>query len=376
MLKPHEDVQKLIISSPARFVGEYVTEDLLITHAFPTRDKAKMAAGNTENPYGRHYYVVAFETEPLEPHSGGFRILPNYTSIGDYMCVFLSILFGKRFDNHGLFESIGVYHLPSIDNITPIGYPNTSFHNHSPRPDLSIELNLDKAQLIEKIIRMEIEPGLFNQLFAAGEFYLRALQMVEQQTDMAFLNLVACGEVLSNYYQYTDDELYDDRLLRMLKDVEQHMTDGEAMAKELRKRLFQVKRKFVLAVTRSLNNNFFENSETSEAYSRLTKNDIEKRIKATYDLRSLFVHTGIRFGHWIFPAFHGNAEIQIGTPQLPDKDVRQMLEWAPTFIGLERIMRYCLLRFIHLNIIPIDSRLDDDGGSSMVVQDENPVLNS
>jgi len=44
-----------------------------------------------------------------------------------------------------------------------------------------------------------------------------------------------------------------------------------------------------------------------------------------------------------------------------DKEFENLLVKSPTFCGLERIMRFCLLRFIHLHGCPIDEKLNGQG---------------
>lgn len=69
-------------------------------------------------------------------------------------------------------------------------------------------------------------------------------------------------------------------------------------------------------------------------------------IAAAYDLRSRYVHTGVPFGGWI--SFWQN-EVQIGRPVVEDKELGKILALAPTFTGLERVIRYCILRFAQMH---------------------------
>jgi hypothetical protein len=39
------------------------------------------------------------------------------------------------------------------------------------------------------------------------------------------------------------------------------------------------------------------------------------------------------------------AEVQFGTPVVGDKKLADLLATAPTYLGLERVIRYCLFRF-------------------------------
>lgn len=53
----------------------------------------------------------------------------------------------------------------------------------------------------------------------------------------------------------------------------------------------------------------------------------------------------MNFGGWVAPRGKDNAEVQSGKPIVEDKEYGRILEWAPTYVGLERTIRYGLLRF-------------------------------
>ena len=210
------------------------------------------------------------------------------------------------------------------------------------------------------LIDNSLDQGFLNILHTAGRFYLRSLQIFEEQPEIAFLDLVYCGEVLSSYYEYTKEDLLDEKLKKYLSRIQENMENGETICDAFKNRLWQFKRKYTLTIKNLLNNYFFTNTESKEKLYALKKKDIEKRIKASYDLRSLYVHTGMRFGHFLAPISDVLNEIQIAKWVASSKKLEKLLMLCPTYIGLERIMRFCLLRFIHLNAFSIDKRLDND----------------
>jgi hypothetical protein len=73
-----------------------------------------------------------------------------------------------------------------------------------------------------------------------------------------------------------------------------------------------------------------------------------KALGAAYDLRSKHLHTGKPFGLWVSPDTT-RYETQFAQPVTGDKDFDKVLANAPTFLGLERITRYALLRFAQSN---------------------------
>lgn len=355
-LEPTDNITRTLISTSTRLVGEYKHEKLLISHAWPVR----MPYAETmirESPISQTYYVVS-------------------TSLGDFLfcdfvCICLSILYGKRFDNHGDLQSGNLFRLPDIRNTTPRQYPKAPINNFSPRKDLGIELNLSEIKRIENLFFGEFPDQKFkNILKTAGSFYWQSLQIVEQQPESAFLNLVTCGEVLSSYYDYELDDLIEENMKVIFQKIQDEIEDGPKIVKQLKSNLLLVKKKYTKTIVLLLNDYFFSNTECHDSFpldaktnvpiGSLKKKEIERRIKAAYDLRSQYVHTGIAFGNEVT---FSPSEIQLGKiVGKPSKFMKAMMQ-SPTFWGLERIMRYCLLRFIQSEGgVPIDKRLDDQTG--------------
>ncbi len=361
MLRPDKRVHKLIISSTSHFIGEYENDDLLITHAWPSlQNRTQISVGLTENPYSRNYFAVVFKIAPSENDKRNQVEFPYYDWFGEFVCIYLSILFGKRFDYHGLIETNGFFFLPDTLRVSsPIRYPNIGVNSHKPRKDLEIELNLSNFKSLEPLLFGKVDRRTVSITNAAGKFYLRSIRLFEIEPELAFLDLVTCGEVLSNYYQYTDEELYDQQLRGQFTEMENKLDNGADICRNVKSRLYQVRRRYALTITRLLNSYFFQNTESLEGFASLKPDDIEKRVKASYDLRSLYVHEGIRIGNWLDPEYFMN-EVQVGIPVVESKTLKKLLCLTPTYVGMERIMRFCLLRFLHSNGIPIDSRLEQD----------------
>lgn len=356
MIKPKENIHKYLLSTPSRFVGEYSSEDLLINHAWPDlMSPSGPKSLLTESPIFRTYFVVVARIDNPEEKS---IIVPNYHYFGDIVAVCMSILFGKRIDHHGLLETQGHFCLPTSTQPTPIGMVNTGPYNHSPRKDLSIELNFENCKVIEPLLRKDNGDKAMNIFLASGSFYLRALQIIEEQPEIAFVDLVTSGEILSNYFDYEDNELFDDHIKKLMKEIYDCHPDPDKAVGLIKNRLLQVRKKYSLTLTNLLNNNFFSQTESIDQVACLCQAGIEQRIKASYDLRSLYVHTGLKFGNWITALYRNGHEIITGKPIVHDKDYQKLLMLTPTFGGLERIIRYCLLSFAHKHISKIDYKLE------------------
>jgi hypothetical protein len=69
-------------------------------------------------------------------------------------------------------------------------------------------------------------------------------------------------------------------------------------------------------------------------------------VKAAYDLRSRFMHSGRSQGGWVNAMKHAGAEIVIGDPVIKDPELKKLVVDSLTLCGLERVVQYCLHRSI------------------------------
>lgn len=365
-LHPDKSIHKFLVSTPSRFVGEFETPDLLITHAFSSFQKDRDALGLRPGPYSRNFYIIIYRIPP--PAS---QLRPNYRPLGERFCASLGFLFGKRFDFHGVIESDGMFHAPDLSELRSVELSESGPYNHQPRKDLEIELNLSHFGRISRLFLDGTVPVDFvNVLFAAAGFYHRSLQIFDLEPGLAHLDLITCGEILCNHTNYPDTTLYDPEVLDALDKLRAVPDVGEQAHRRLKGNLRQIKRQFTKTILDLLNDYFFINTEANE-HGRLTKSaknpmwkggseeiTIERRIKAAYDLRSLYVHTGVDFSYAVLPLRPIFNEVQIGLRHFDSKTMEEAVLLAPTYLGMERIMRYCLVRFVHLHGVSIDSRLD------------------
>ena len=346
-LKPDETIHKILISTTSRMVGEFVSDDILISHAWHNFSNSSGAIRMEENPVSRSGYIVAFQTEPYKKEAG--VVLPDYSLVGETVCSYLSVLFGKRFDCHGLIEGSGFYNTPDLSVYNSICNPKLSFNSHKERSCFKIPLNLAHFSHCSKILTdSNIEISFQTKLNAASKFYMQALQNVEHEPEIAYLHLITAGEILAGFFKYEKEEILDKQMLNTLSVIENNLDNGVKIAREISNRLLGIKRSFVKSLCSLVDQQFFASRESDIEFGFFKTDDIERNIGAAYDLRSKYVHTGVPFGNWIQPRGK-QTDLQFGRPVVSDHDFSKILEKAPTFIGLERFIRYCLLNFMASN---------------------------
>ena len=315
-LRPKETIYKTLISTTSRMTGEYENRGILITHAWPQFQSRSIGMRFTETPMSRSGYVIAFETPPIEKGSG--VAVPDYSPTGEVLTGYLSVLFGKRFDCHGLLEGSGYYQIPEVGPYDTPCNPKLPFNSHDTRTCFGVPLEINQFTMIEGVLA-DPPSGTANlsRLNAACKFYLQALQNAERDTEVAYLHLITAGEVLSSDFRFKS-------------------TKG-------------VKEKFVKSLCSLLDDDFYVTQNSAPHLRRFEPNNVERSIGAAYDLRSRYVHTGAPFGTWVSPALPvASGDLQLGEPSVEDRKLGRVLALAPTFVGLERLVRYCVLRWMTL----------------------------
>jgi hypothetical protein len=204
----------------------------------------------------------------------------------------------------------------------------------------------------EKPVSQEIE-----RAFTAGRFYQEALHLFARDVELAYISLVNAGEVLVGGLEFSEEELFDPDFLRLLRRIEEKM-GGDAL-RQIRSRLFQVRRRFFIGLKRLVSPAFFDGYEGKHPFLAIRQENFEQRMAAAYDLRSRYLHAGTRFESWVRWAAQSDQEVVGGEPAYGDREWKTLIARIPNFFGLERVIRFALLRFIHQKIAQLHEKLDD-----------------
>ncbi len=358
LLKPEESIQKLIISSTCKYYGEYESSSILLTHSFPMNSQTVITP--EQDQLSRHAYIFTYKTNPI-PENANVIIIDN-NSMGIRVCSYLSVLFGKRFDFHGCYENYGFFTLPNLNSFYQSYNPNIITNSKFERLCFPVDLNLENIALFEDILTgKEGNEKFIKILNAACTYYLQALQNFDYDLELSYLNLVTAGEVLSGFYDYNSTDLFDEELLLYLNQIKDNLENGSKVYNKILSYLGGIRKKFTLTLLKFLDApfynsliDFFKAKGENTDFCFNDKN-IEQSINAAYKLRSLYVHTGVSFDHYLrsHQSFH---DFQYGKPTNCSKDLADTIKKAPTLYGLERIIRYCLIKFMIENGIDIKEK--------------------
>jgi len=359
------NILRAIVSTPSCFKGQFSTSDLVMQIAFPG-DDAPWETRTQPGPYSRCHFLVSLRI-PDDPTSPTALAAPAttlrdgqthyaYGAVLEKVADLAAVWFGKRFDYHGLVIDHAIAYLPRLDAARPMRHHSLGPYNHIPRPDLHIELTLNNLHRVRHLLYLWQPAPALGQFWTATRFYARALRAFDNDPETAFFDLMVALEVLASETEMPESELYDAEALSDLEQIEDKL--GKELAARVRDRYKQVSRRVRWTVRSLVDDRFFAGSADIPEVYRLTQANLDAYVKNAYDLRSKYVHIGVPFGAWI--AVTPEAEVQFGTPVLAGSDhkLQTLLGNIPTFVGLERLTRFVILRFAQLHLPPLHSAQD------------------
>jgi hypothetical protein len=335
-LVPPETVERILISSTSRFIAEYQSERIVITHVWPGFYDPTGSLRREAGPLSRSAFMLSFIV-PEVPRLPG-QVIPTYNVAGERVCSLLSLLYGKRFDAHGAVQSHGDFMLPHLGQFNSLCKPELAQNDYNPRSDISIPLDLRQVAKISPMLTGRVgDESKAMALNGAAKFYWQALQNVESDPEVAYLHLITAGEILSNSQRPESADALDDEVRTILDQVRQHVPCGERAANILAGRMRQIKKRFRLTVEDLIDGQFFSATNgITPQWKVFQRDSFLQYVSAAYDVRSKYVHSGWSFDGWIAPRGDCSEEVRHGIPEV---------EAAPTYVGLERVIRYCMLRF-------------------------------
>ena len=92
---------------------------------------------------------------------------------------------------------------------------------------MNIPLELDKIGLISSLLNINHMERSYTAFYNAARFYSRALHNMENEPELAFIDLVSCGEALSGGFDFKTDDLisHDAELRNIIKNGNINNTD-------------------------------------------------------------------------------------------------------------------------------------------------------
>jgi len=274
-----------------------------------------------------------------------FRSYGNY--IENNICILFSVFFWKCIEFHWMFKSEKTYYLPDIPN-NNIKYKWLPTNNNNERIDKYVDMNWTKIWTILEFMNNK----KFNLFLKAWYFYKQALININYDIEIAYIDLIRCIEILSDFTEQKDDSwtFFD----WSLKKIYDKIKDDKKLTKFFIKYHWTTK-KFYTTILHLLSyeSNFWKQTESIRPsfwllYLKQNRKKIEDILKRTYDLRSEYIHNWLTFWSFILPEKEWLNELVHSQPVVNEGNKIKIQENL-SFLWLERIVRNCLINYITKN---------------------------
>jgi len=199
-----------------------------------------------------------------------------------------------------------------------------------------------------------LDPAYHLDYILAVDQYRRALDIIENSPDVAYLNLVTAIETLSKHFDVTELSLadLDERLDELIESIEK-----DELKEELRAYLTNRLKQYGLATTRFVNfiidhiEESFWNESKSPDYCKVTPEVLRKLLKRIYSQRSRTLHRGEPFPPYVYDTPIQNCEIlhadwmRTGEKQWSEKG------FIPHPHFFERLVNHVLKVFLNRHLV-------------------------
>jgi hypothetical protein len=260
----------------------------------------------------------------------------------------LSLFYGKRVINHGqIWSPPPFWSLPDLQKVRPNPYHALPIYSgvHTKAPVKDNDWTAVKS--IKELIEAPAAPVTSRlRILNAARAYAESLGIFPLDREIAYFRLIQALEAMVYASDFPKEERFShDRELnehiRWLDGLDD--PHGPKTAAFISKRLYQVKRGVWLWLSSRIDATFYSN-ETGA----LTPEGLQNALSNAYDLRSTYVHAGQHFGDWIDP-IEGRCGLEETVPPdfaalCEDQNLRKLIQRCPSYLGLERLVRFALHR--------------------------------
>lgn len=286
-----------------------------------------------------YYYVI-------EIFCDGYEI--------EKLIILLTIVFWKRLDHNWLLERNGDFYMPEQSKKSK--YSHLPINNDVFRQDkyLDIELNLTELGKLEDVFQLiKKDNNPIKQFFFAGKYYCRALQNIDYDVEIAYIDLIRCIEILGGTEKISEDD-FD----WVLKEIYLKIQDEPKLVKYFAEYHWATK-KFCDTVLTYLDTNILNHTESLwSEFSLLILKDkdlLKAVIKNAYTIRSWYLHKGLSFWSHVIPYRGGLNELINSRPwEKNPNNGCLVIQKTLTYMWLERIVRNVLFNFLKKNIVEME----------------------
>jgi hypothetical protein len=222
------------------------------------------------------------------------------------------------------------------------------------RPPMALD-----SQAIQTILKgiAESEDDDVNSALAACKFYQAALSFMEFDRSMAYVSLVSAIECLAGRYYQTEKLAFDqvkdfdsfNPIIQELSGIPGASHLPDQLKAQLLEKVYRLRQRFVTFIELHLSDDFWvipdtDYDEPSRNFlPKIGKADMSKRLKAVYDARSEYVHSGVPFPQYVEVGSRDRIPIGVATDLL---NLPEQKRPVPPVIWFERVVHLVIREFM------------------------------
>ena len=182
----------------------------------------------------------------------------------------------------------------------------------------------------------------------AVRLYHKSLLLIDEEPDLAYLNLISAIEVLCQDTDIGEVTLYDvDKRLASLVYALEDNVKNEIERSILKREKF-IKRRFVKFILDYIEDSFWSEVERP-ALGKINPSDLQEYLERIYDQRSRTLHSGEPFPPFIFRAPMHGAEIEFAFSLIIGEKKWEQKDYIPYPHFFERLVNHVIKNFLKRN---------------------------
>lgn len=210
-----------------------------------------------------------------------------------------------------------------------------------------------RSNLEELLELLKLVEGLnsdYHQRFIlAVRLYHRALLLIEEQPDLAYLNLISAIETLCQDHDIGKITISDlDQEIAELMDSMENKDLRNKIEQAILKRERFIGRRFVAFIIDHTDEDFWTKEKRPE-HGRIEPKDLANLLKRIYERRSRTLHTGEPFPASIFSPPIMGAEIDFSLNVIKGEKKWEPKDFIPHPYFFERLVNHVLKTFLEKN---------------------------
>jgi len=190
----------------------------------------------------------------------------------------------------------------------------------------------------------------------AVRLYHQALLVIEDQPDIAYLNLVSSIETLCQDYVIEGMTLLqiDENLSNLVNSIEDKTMSNEIEKAILRREKF-INKKFVAFIKEYTEESFWIRNDRPE-FGRINPDQFEEILKRIYKQRSKYLHTGEPFPKSIYFKPPAGAEMDAAIAMMSKGKLWEQKDFIPYPHFFEKLVNHVLMNFLKKNQVGIPNQ--------------------